>query len=256
MRRTDPVDGGAPRVPAAGDEGRHRGAAGALPRGAEARAATSTPAFASGLARILTSPSFLFRSESDPAALPAGAAHRVTELELASRLSFFLWSSIPDDELLNLAIAGRLRAPGVLEAQVRRMIADPRADALDDRVHRPVAAAAQSGQGHAGRAAVPRLRRQRASGDAPRNRAASSPASCARTARRSTLLDADYTFVNERLARHYGIRGVYGSRFRRVPVTDPNRRGLLGPRQHPVDDVGRQLARRRCCAGSTSSRTC
>ncbi|MGH6693124.1 MAG: DUF1592 domain-containing protein, partial [Gammaproteobacteria bacterium] len=84
----------------------------------------------SGLARILTSPAFLFRSESDPASLPAGAAHRVTDLELASRLSFFLWSSIPDDELLNLAIAGRLRTPRVLDAQVRRMIADARADAF------------------------------------------------------------------------------------------------------------------------------
>src|SRR5205085_10398141 len=71
-----------------------------------------------GLARILASPSFIFRSERDPATLPAGSAHRVSDLELASRMSFFLWSSIPDDELLNLAIAGRLREPKVLEAQV------------------------------------------------------------------------------------------------------------------------------------------
>src|SRR5688500_20265033 len=77
-----------------------------------------------GLARILTSPQFLFRSESDPVNVAAGTPHRVTDLELASRLSFFLWSSIPDDALLNLAVAGRLRAPGVLEAQVRRMIAE------------------------------------------------------------------------------------------------------------------------------------
>ena len=98
----------------------------------------------------------------------------------------------------------------------------------DDGVHRPVAAAAQSRQGHAGPAAVPGLRRQRPSGDSARRRSCSSPASSARTGRRSTLLDADYTFVNERLARHYGIPKVYGSRFRRVPVTDPNRRGLLG----------------------------
>ena len=130
MRRADPVDRRAPRVPAAGDEGRHRRAAGALPRGARRAGGDFDAGIRAGLARILASPAFLFRSEADPAALPAGAAHRVTDLELASRLSFFLWSSIPDDELLNLAIAGRLRAPGVLEAQVRRMIADPRADAL------------------------------------------------------------------------------------------------------------------------------
>src|SRR5262249_33983787 len=83
-----------------------------------------------GLARILASPKFVFRAEEDPANLAPGAPHRITDIELASRLSFFLWSSIPDDELLNLAIAGRLREPRVLEAQVRRMIADERADSL------------------------------------------------------------------------------------------------------------------------------
>jgi mono/diheme cytochrome c family protein len=180
-----------------------------------------------GLARILTSPAFLFRSESDPASVRAGTPRRVTDLELASRLSFFLWSSIPDDQLLNLAIAGRLRAPGVLEAQVRRMIADARADALmtaftgqwlqlrnldkvtpdlllypdfDDNV----------------RQALRRETELLFTAIVRENRPA------------LDLLNADYTFVNERLARHYGIRGVYGSHFRRVPVTDPNRRGLLG----------------------------
>jgi mono/diheme cytochrome c family protein len=102
----------------------------ALYRGERAAGGDFDAGIRTGLARILTSPAFLFRSESDPATLRAGTAHRVTDLELASRLSFFLWSSIPDDELLNLAIAGRLRAPGVLEAQTRRMIADPRADAM------------------------------------------------------------------------------------------------------------------------------
>ena len=180
-----------------------------------------------GLARILTSPAFLFRSEQDPAALAAGAAHRVSELDLASRLSFFLWSSIPDDELLNLAIAGRLRAPGVLESQVRRMIADPRADSLinaftgqwlqlrnldkvtpdvllfpdfDDNVRQALRRETELFFGSIVRENRPAL----------------------------DLLDADYTFLNERLARHYGISGVYGSHFRRVPVTDVNRRGLLG----------------------------
>jgi mono/diheme cytochrome c family protein len=180
-----------------------------------------------GLARILTSPAFLFRSEQEPPTLAAGAAHRVSELDLASRLSFFLWSSIPDDELLNLAVAGKLRAPGVLDTQVRRMIADPRADGLmtaftgqwlqlrnldkvtpdlllfpdfDDNVRQALRRETELLFANIVRDDRPVLE----------------------------LLDADYTFVNERLARHYGITGVYGSRFRRVPVTDPNRRGLLG----------------------------
>ena len=180
-----------------------------------------------GLARILTSPAFLFRSEADSPSVPAGTPHRVTDLELASRLSFFLWSSIPDEELLNLAIAGRLRAPGVLDAQVRRMIADPRADAM---------MTAFTGQWLQLRnldKVTPDLLLFPDFDDNVRQ-----------ALRRETellftnivrenrpvldLLEADYTFVNERLARHYGIRGVYGSHFRRVPVTDPNRRGLLG----------------------------
>ncbi|HET9219421.1 MAG TPA: DUF1592 domain-containing protein [Terriglobia bacterium] len=180
-----------------------------------------------GLARILASPSFVFRAEMDPASLPVGAAHRISDLELASRLSFFLWSSIPDDELLNLAVAGRLRDARVLEAQVKRMIADERADSLmtefvgqwlqlrnldkvtpdllmfpdfDDNV----------------RQAFRRETELFFTSIVRENRGV------------LDLLDADYTFVNERLARHYGIKGVYGSRFRRVVMTDPNRRGLLG----------------------------
>ena len=179
------------------------------------------------LARILTSPAFLFRSEQSPAALPAGAAHRVTELDLASRMSFFLWSSIPDDELLNLAIAGRLRAPGVIDAQVRRMIADPRADAFMN---------AFTGQW---------LQLRNLDKMTPdilmfpdfdenvrlafRKETELFFASIVRENRSVlNLLNADYTFVNERLARHYGIPDIYGSHFRRVSVADPNRRGLLG----------------------------
>jgi hypothetical protein len=180
-----------------------------------------------GIARILTSPSFLFRAEHDPAGSPNGAAHPVTELDLASRLSFFLWSSIPDDELLNLAIAGRLRAPGVLETQVRRMIADPRADGLMsaftgqwlqlrnlDKVTPDVLLFPDFDDNV--RQAFRRETEMLFASIVRENRSA------------LTLLDADYTFVNERLAKHYGIPGIYGSRFRRVPVTDPNRRGLLG----------------------------
>ena len=180
-----------------------------------------------GLVRILASPAFVFRAEEDPANLPAGTAHRITGIELASRLSFFLWSSIPDDELLDLAIAGRLSEPDVLEAQVGRMIADGRADAMmtefvgqwlqlrnidkvtpdllmfpdfDDNV----------------RQAFRRETEMFFTSIVQENRSA------------LELLDADYTYLNERLARHYGIRGVLGSQFRRVRVEDPNRRGLLG----------------------------
>ena len=180
-----------------------------------------------GLVRILASPSFVFRAEEDPANLPDGAVHRITDIELASRLSFFLWSSIPDDELLDLAIASRLSEPDVLEAQVGRMIADGRADAMmtefvgqwlqlrnidkvtpdllmfpdfDDNV----------------RQAFRRETELFFTSIVQENRSA------------LELLDADYTYLNERLARHYGIRGVLGSQFRRVRVEDPNRRGLLG----------------------------
>ena len=180
-----------------------------------------------GVARILTSPSFLFRSETSPAALAPGTAHPVSDIELASRLSFFLWSSIPDDELLNLAIAGRLRARGVLEAQVRRMIADERSDALMtaftgqwlqlrnlDKVTPDVLLFPDFDDNV--RQAMRRETELLFASVVRENRSV------------LTLLDADYTFVNERLARHYGIPRVYGSHFRRVPVTDPNRRGLLG----------------------------
>ena len=180
-----------------------------------------------GLARILTSPAFLFRSEQDSGTAAAGTAHRVTELELASRLSFFLWSSIPDDELLNLAIAGRLRRPGVLDAQVKRMIADPRADGMMtaftgqwlqlrnlDKVTPDVLLFPDFDDNV--RQALRRETELLFGSIVREDRSA------------LQLLDADYTFVNERLARHYGMRGIYGSHFRRVPVTDPNRRGLLG----------------------------
>jgi cytochrome c5 len=180
-----------------------------------------------GLARILASPAFVFRSEEDPANLPPGAAHRISDLELASRLSFFLWGSIPDDELLTLAAAGRLREPRVLEAQVRRMIADERADALMNEF------TGQWLQLRNLNKVTPDLLMFPDFDDnvrqAFRRETELLFASVVRENRSVLdLLNADYTFVNERLARHYGIKGVYGSRFRRVSVTDPNRRGLLG----------------------------
>jgi len=182
----------------------------------------------SGLARVLVSPSFLFRAEMEPADLPEGSSAPITDVELASRLSFFLWSSIPDDELLDLAIAGRLREPSVLEAQVRRMVADERADALVENF---------TGQWlqlrNLEQRVIPDLLMFPDFDDNLR-----------KAFRRETellfanvlredhsaleILSANYTFLNERLARHYGIPGVYGTRFRKVELDDPNRWGLLG----------------------------
>ena len=181
----------------------------------------------SALPRILTSPSFLFRSESDPATAAVGKAHPVTDLELASRLSFFLWSSIPDDELLDVAMAGKLRAPGMLQKQVKRMLADPRSGALTTNFPdqwlalRNLEKVAPDLLGFASwdlnvRQAAQRETELFFGSIVQDNRSA------------LDLLNADYTFLNERLAAHYGIPGVFGSSFRRVPLTDPNRRGLLG----------------------------
>ena len=181
-----------------------------------------------GVARVLASPSFLYRMERDPVGVRAGVAHPVSDVELASRLSFFIWSSIPDQTLMNLAVAGRLRQPGVLAAQVKRMIEDEKADALinnftgqwlqlrnleskvapdllmfpdfDDNIRKAFRRETEMFFGYI-------LRENRSAME---------------------LLSADYTFVNERLAKHYGIPGVYGSRFRQVKIADPNRRGLLG----------------------------
>ena len=179
------------------------------------------------LQALLVSPDFLYRVAHDPPGLPAGASYRIPALELASRLSFFLWSSIPDDALLESAERGELNDPTELDRQVRRMLADPRAAALVENF--------------AGQWLL------------LRNLAAHRPDlplfpnfddSLRQAMRRETelffgsvlredrgvaeLLTADYTFVNERLARHYGIPRVYGNAFRRVQLADENRRGLLG----------------------------
>ncbi len=181
-----------------------------------------------GVARILSSPYFLYRIEKDPPGARPGVAHAVRVIELASRLSFFLWSSIPDEKLTDLAAAGRLREPGVLAAQAQRMIEDDRADALvenftgqwlqlrnleakvvpdlllfpdfDDNIRKGFRKETEEFFGYI-------LRENRSTLE---------------------LLSADYTFLDERLAKHYGIPGVYGPRFRKVKLTDPNRRGILG----------------------------
>jgi hypothetical protein len=181
-----------------------------------------------GLARVLSSPSFIYRMEGDPVGVRSGAAHQVSDVELASRLSFFLWSSIPDEKLLTLATSGHLREPGALAAQVKRMLADERSDALvsnftgqwlqlrnleakvgpdllmfpdfDDNIRKGFRRETEMLFGYI-------LRNDRSALE---------------------LLSADYTFINERLAKNYGIPGVYGERFRQVKLTDPNRFGLLG----------------------------
>lgn len=179
------------------------------------------------LRALLISPDFLFRVERDPKSAAAGTVYRVSDLELASRLSFFLWSSVPDDDLLKVAEQGRLHEPATLDAQVRRMLADPRSDALV--------------QNFAGQWL------------SLRNLAVAKPdpdlfpefdEGLAAAFREETdlffshvlredrsvleLLDANYSFLNQRLAEHYKVPGVYGSQFREVTLTDPNRGGLLG----------------------------
>jgi hypothetical protein len=180
-----------------------------------------------GLERILASPRFAFRVEHDPEAVTPGTPYRISDVELASRLSFFLWSSIPDDTLLDLASRGRLKDPVVLEQQVRRMLADPKSSALVENF------AGQWLQLRNVRSVLPNSDEFPDFDDnlrqAFRHETELLFESIIREDRNVLdLLRADYTFVNERLARHYGIPGVYGSRFRRVTVTDDARKGLLG----------------------------
>jgi hypothetical protein len=179
------------------------------------------------LQTILVSPDFIFRTEVDPPDAARGSVNRISDVELASRLSFFLWSSIPDDELLAAAEGGQLGNKAVLEAQVRRMLADPRSQSLvknfvgqwlflrniprivpdsvafpnfDDNLRQALEQETEL-------LVESTLREDRSVAD---------------------LLKTDYTFVNQRLAEHYGMKGIYGNEFRRVSLTDPNRQGLLG----------------------------
>jgi hypothetical protein len=182
-----------------------------------------------GLARILVGPEFLFRVERDPKDLAPSLVHRISDIELASRLSFFLWSSVPDDQLLGLAEQGQLKDPAVLEQQVYRMLNDRRSSTLVTNF------------------ASQWLYLRNLSSSKPDTGIFTEFDSSLRDAFRQEtelfiestlredqsvlkLLDADYTFLNARLARHYGIPNVYGSHFRRValgPEFDV-RRGLMG----------------------------
>ena len=179
------------------------------------------------LQKILVSPEFLFRAEVDPPTAAPGSVYRISDVELASRLSFFLWSSIPDDELLGLAEKGQLHDPAVLKAQVTRMMKDERAESLvknfvgqwlflrniqriapdttsfpsfDENLRQAMATETEM-------LVESQVKEDRSISD---------------------LLTTDYTFLNQRLAEHYGIKGIYGAEFRRVKLDDPKRYGLLG----------------------------
>jgi mono/diheme cytochrome c family protein len=179
------------------------------------------------LRRMLSSPKFLVRVERDPASVPAGAPYRLSDLEIASRLSFFLWSSIPDDTLLDVASKGGLKTPAGLDQQVRRMLADPKSQALVDNF------VGQWLQLRNLKTKQPNSHEFPDFDDNLRTALGTEAemffASIMREDRSVIdLMTADYTFVNERLARHYGIPNVYGTHFRRVTLKDETRRGLLG----------------------------
>ncbi len=176
---------------------------------------------------ILASPEFLFRFEPDPSGLSQDAAYQIGDVALASRLSFFLWSSPPDDELLKLASDGKLHQHAVLKQQVMRMLADSRADALVDNFAEQWLFLRNLKNSSPDPQIFPdfddNLRQ------AMREETKLFFQSIVREDRSvMDLLNADYTFVNERLARHYGIPNVYGSQFRRVSLASEDRRGLLG----------------------------
>lgn len=176
------------------------------------------------LERILVDPRFIFRFEKEPENLAPGSVYRISDLELASRLSYFLWSSLPDDELLKVAVEGKLHEPAVLAQQTRRMLADDRSQALatnfagqwlmlrDVKTARPETRDFDDNLRQGFRHETELffnsiVREDRSICD---------------------LLSADYTYADERLARHYGIPNVHGSQFRRVSLDGTERRGLLG----------------------------
>jgi hypothetical protein len=179
------------------------------------------------LAYILVAPQFLFRVEQDPAGAAPGTTYRIGDLELATRLSFFLWSSLPDDELVDAAVAGDLSKPAELRKQVERMLADERASTLANSF------ASQWLYLRNLRASAPDMYVFPDFDDNLRQSAIRETELLFETVVRENrplteLLSADYTYLNERLARHYGVSGVYGDQFRRIELDDPRRFGLLG----------------------------
>jgi len=185
------------------------------------------PAIGMALEGLLVSPEFLFRIARDPSNVAPGGIYRISDLDLASRLSFFLWSSPPDDELLGLAERGKLKEGAVLEQQVSRMLADPRSKALVDNF------AGQWLGLRSMRDALPDAGAFNEFDESLREAFEKETDLFLTSMLREDhsvleLLNANYTFANERLARHYGIPNVYGNRFRRVTLTDEARMGLLG----------------------------
>jgi hypothetical protein len=179
------------------------------------------------LQAILASPKFLFRLERAPAAVRAGQTYRISDLDLAERLAFFLWDVGPDDALLKIAQRGTLRAPGVLAAQVKRMLADPKAEALSTRFGSQWLRLQDLDKLNPDALFFPYY--DHTLGEALKQETELFFDSIVREDRSILdLLTADYTFINERIARHYGIANVNGPEFRRVTLADENRRGLLG----------------------------
>ncbi len=179
------------------------------------------------LQKILVSPDFLFRAEVDPPGAAPGSVYKISDIELASRLSFFLWSSIPDDQLLTLAESRRLSDPSVLQGQVKRMLADSRSRALVknfsgqwlflrniERMSPDTTSFPKFDENL--RQALMKETELLIDSQVREDRGV------------AELLSTNYTFLNERLAEHYGVKGIYGNEFRRVKLDDPNRYGLLG----------------------------
>jgi hypothetical protein len=185
------------------------------------------------LTRILASPDFLYRPETPPAGKQPGEVYALDSLQLASRLSFFLWSSLPDDELLDVAVAGRLTDDAVLAQQVRRMLADPRAQSLArdfafQWLGMGKLADIEPDPGIFPYVAINRDLNGDMREDFREEIRLFTDAVFRGNRNVLELMNGDYSFLNERLAVHYGIRDVKGSNFRRVPLTDPVRFGLLG----------------------------
>jgi len=176
---------------------------------------------------LLAKPEFIFRFESEPKEAALGTVYKISDLELASRLSYFLWSTFPDDELIEIASEGRLREPGVLESQVRRMLAHPRAEALATNFAKQWLRLTGLTNLYPDALSYP---------DFTQNLAVSMGREIELLFEHIMredkdvveLLTADYTFVDEILAQHYGIPNVVGPRFKKVSLDDPNRYGLLG----------------------------
>jgi hypothetical protein len=194
---------------------------------AERRGSSFESGIGMALRGMLVSPEFLFRSELDPADTAPGTVYQLSEIDLASRLSFFLWSSIPDEELLNLAERRRLKDPVVLEQQVRRMLADSRSKAIVSNFAGQWLYLRNIGSVTPDAAVFSDFNENLR--EAMQRETELFFGSIVREDRSVLdLLNAKYTFVNQRLARHYGIPNIYGSHFRRVSLADPNRSGLFG----------------------------